>query len=82
MNRTDAIWAIGRPTIGNAVKLASRFRVYGAERVPLEGGLVVASNHFSWLDPAVLGAASPRILYYMAKIEAHRAPGLGTRSVP
>jgi 1-acyl-sn-glycerol-3-phosphate acyltransferase len=58
--------------------LASRLRVYGRERVPLEGGIVVASNHFSWLDPAVLGVASPRVLYYMAKIEAHRLPGLGT----
>jgi len=58
--------------------LASRLRVYGKERVPLEGGIVVASNHFSWLDPAVLGYASPRVLYYMAKIEAHRLPGLGT----
>jgi 1-acyl-sn-glycerol-3-phosphate acyltransferase len=58
--------------------LASRLRVYGTERVPLEGGIVVASNHFSWLDPAVLGYASPRVLYYMAKIEAHRLPGLGT----
>ena len=77
MNRTDAIWAIGRPTIGNAVKLASRFRVYGAERVPLEGGLVVASNHFSWLDPPALGDACPRTLYFMAKVEAHRVPGLG-----
>ena len=57
--------------------LASRLRVYGKERVPLEGGIVVASNHFSWLDPAVLGVASPRVLYYMAKIEAHRLPGLG-----
>jgi len=58
--------------------LASRLRVYGKERVPLEGGIVVASNHFSWLDPVVLGYASPRVLYYMAKIEAHRLPGLGT----
>jgi 1-acyl-sn-glycerol-3-phosphate acyltransferase len=77
VNRTDAIWAIGRPTIGNAVKLVSRFRVYGAERVPLEGGLVVASNHFSWLDPPALGEACPRTLYFMAKVEAHRVPGLG-----
>ena len=42
-----------------------------------DGGLVVASNHFSWLDPAALGVASPRVVYYMAKIEAHRVPGLG-----
>jgi 1-acyl-sn-glycerol-3-phosphate acyltransferase len=74
----DVTWALGRPTIGTAVKLAGRLKVYGKERVPREGGLVVACNHFSWFDPGALGAACPRTIYYMAKIEAHRAPGLGT----
>ncbi len=77
MNRTDAIWAIGRTTIGTATKLVAPHRVYGRERVPLEGGLVVAANHFSWIDPPALGSASPRTLYFMAKVEAHRVPGLG-----
>jgi 1-acyl-sn-glycerol-3-phosphate acyltransferase len=77
VNKTDFIWALGRPTIGGAVKLAAPLRVYGAERVPLTGGLVVAANHFSWIDPPALGAACPRTLYYMAKVEAHRVPGLG-----
>ena len=77
MSLPDVTWALGRPTIGLAATLASRLRAYGRDRVPLDGGLVVASNHFSWLDPAVLGASSPRILYYMAKVEAHRVPGLG-----
>jgi 1-acyl-sn-glycerol-3-phosphate acyltransferase len=77
MNRTDAIWSVGRVTIGTATKLAAPLRVYGAERVPLEGGLVVAANHFSWIDPPALGAATPRTLYFMAKVEAHRVPGLG-----
>jgi 1-acyl-sn-glycerol-3-phosphate acyltransferase len=77
VNRTDAIWAVGRRTIGTAVKLVAPLRVYGDERVPLDGGLVVAANHFSWIDPPALGAACPRTLYYMAKVEAHRVPGLG-----
>ena len=77
MNRTDAAWAVGRPTIGAAVDLLTRLRVYGADRVPLTGGLVVAANHFSWVDPPALGAASPRTLYFMAKIEAHGIPGIG-----
>lgn len=77
MNKTDAIWAVGRPTIGTLVKIIAPLRVYGAERVPMAGGLVVAANHFSWIDPPALGAASPRTLYYLAKVEAHRAPGLG-----
>lgn len=77
MNRTDRVWAIGRPTIGTAVELLTRLRVYGRERVPMDGGLVVACNHFSWIDPPVLGAAIPRTLYFMAKVEAHHVPGLG-----
>ena len=77
MNAAPLTWAIGRPTMGTAAALASRLKVYGKERVPREGGCVVASNHFSWLDPLVLGAASPRVLYYMAKVEAHSVPGLG-----
>jgi 1-acyl-sn-glycerol-3-phosphate acyltransferase len=77
VNRTDAVWAVGRPTIGAAVTVATRLRVYGRHRVPREGGLVVACNHFSWIDPPVLGAAIPRVLYFMAKVEAHRVPGLG-----
>lgn len=77
MSKTDAIWTVGRATIGTAAKLVAPHRAYGAERVPLEGGLVVAANHFSWIDPPVLGAASPRTLYFMAKVEAHRIPGLG-----
>jgi 1-acyl-sn-glycerol-3-phosphate acyltransferase len=77
MTRTDAVWAVGRATIGTAVKLVAPLRVYGAERMPPTGGLVVAANHFSWIDPPALGAASPRTLYFMAKVEAHRIPGLG-----
>jgi 1-acyl-sn-glycerol-3-phosphate acyltransferase len=46
--------------------------------MPREGGLVLALNHFSWLDPLEFGAASPRTIYYMAKIELHRVPGIGT----
>ena len=77
MTGTDIVWAVGRATIGTAVRLVAPLRIYGAERMPARGGLVVAANHFSWLDPPALGAASPRTLYFMAKVEAHRVPGLG-----
>jgi 1-acyl-sn-glycerol-3-phosphate acyltransferase len=77
VNRTDAVWAVGRATIGTAVNVLARVEVYGAERVPLDSGLVVAANHLSWVDPPALGAATPRTLYFMAKVEAHRIPGLG-----
>ena len=77
MNGTDAVWAVGRLIIGTWVRVVARLRVYGAERVPRQGGVVLAFNHFHWVDPPAFGAASPRTVYFMAKIEAHRVPGLG-----
>ncbi|MBA2741884.1 MAG: 1-acyl-sn-glycerol-3-phosphate acyltransferase [Actinobacteria bacterium] len=77
MSRTESVWAVGRLTLQPTVMGLTRLRVYGAERVPLEGGIVVAANHFSWIDPPSLGAACPRPVYFMAKFEAHRVPGLG-----
>jgi 1-acyl-sn-glycerol-3-phosphate acyltransferase len=77
MNRVDVAWAIGRPTIGGLVRLLAPLRCYGADRVPMEGGVVLALNHFSWLDPPAFGVSCPRTIYYMAKVEAHRVPGLG-----
>jgi 1-acyl-sn-glycerol-3-phosphate acyltransferase len=74
---TESVWRIGRLTIQPLTELFTRLQVYGTERVPPSGGLVVAANHFSWIDPPVVGAASPRVLYFMAKVEAHRVPGLG-----
>jgi 1-acyl-sn-glycerol-3-phosphate acyltransferase len=78
VNATDATWVVGRLTIGTLVRVFARLRVYGRDRVPMQGGCVIACNHFHWLDPAALGAASPRTVYYMAKIEAHHVPALGT----
>jgi 1-acyl-sn-glycerol-3-phosphate acyltransferase len=77
MRAAEAVWGVGRLTLQPLVSVFARLRVYGKERVPREGGIVVACNHFSWIDPPALGAASPRTLYYMAKIEIHGAPGLG-----
>ena len=77
MNGTNAVWAVGRLIIGTWVRVVARLRVYGAERVPRQGGVVLAFNHFHWVDPPAFGAASPRTVYFMAKIEAHRVPGLG-----
>ena len=77
MTTTDLVWAVGRPTIGGFTRLVAPLRVYGAERVPSRGGVVLALNHFSWLDPPAFGVSCPRTIYYMAKAEAHRVPGLG-----
>jgi 1-acyl-sn-glycerol-3-phosphate acyltransferase len=74
VNRVDAAWAIGKPLMGGPTALLSRLRVYGKDRVPRTGGIVVAYNHFSWIDIPAFGWASPRTVYFLAKAEAHAVP--------
>lgn len=77
MTRTDVVWSAGQWTIGPLVRLFTPLRNYGAGNVPPTGGLVMAFNHFHWLDPPVVGSLSPRRIQFLAKVEAHRVPGLG-----
>ena len=77
MNRVDASWAWGRPLMGGPTALATRLRSYGRERVPRSGGVVIAFNHFSWIDIPAFGWSSPRTLYFLAKAEAHAVPVAG-----
>lgn len=50
-------------------KVVLGLRTEGAQRVPEEGGVVVAVNHFSSLDPPMMGAAMSREISFMAKKE-------------
>lgn len=77
MNRVDAVWQVGRLTLGTLVRLLTPLRNYGVERVPPTGGVVLAFNHFHWVDPPVFGLLSPRTISFLAKAEAHGVPGLG-----
>ncbi len=77
MSSVGAVWTVGRYTIGTLVRLLTPLRNYGVERVPRRGGVVLAFNHFHWVDPPVFGLLSPRPIDFVAKVEAHRIPGLG-----
>jgi len=77
----------GRTAFLGYAKLAYGLKVEGAELVPREGGLVVAANHFSSLDPPVLGVSVPREIHFMAKKELFEKPlmralVLGLRAFP
>jgi 1-acyl-sn-glycerol-3-phosphate acyltransferase len=77
VNRVELIWPLGRYTMGLVGALSSRLRYYGSERIPRQGGVVLAMNHFSWIDIPCFGYACPRNVYFVAKSEAHDIPGLG-----
>src|ERR671919_357943 len=53
-----------------------RLRRLGREHVP-DGGVVLAANHRSFLDPFAIGYCLPRPIYFVAKQELFRNPVLG-----
>ncbi|HEY3242703.1 MAG TPA: 1-acyl-sn-glycerol-3-phosphate acyltransferase, partial [Phycisphaerae bacterium] len=46
---------------------ALRGRVYGVERVPLAGGVILASNHQSFFDPIIATLPVPREACYLGR---------------
>jgi 1-acyl-sn-glycerol-3-phosphate acyltransferase len=73
----ERTWPIARRLAAPLTNLMAPSWGYGHELVPAAGGAVVAVNHFSGIDPAVLGLHSRRTLYYMAKIELLSVPVAG-----
>ena len=51
-----------------------RVRIYGAERVPQKGPLLVVSNHASYFDPPIVSNCVRRPVAFMAKEELFRVP--------
>lgn len=59
------------------LKVFNRLEVIGSENIPKEGGVIVAANHVSYLDPPVIGVALKRRATYMAKEGLFNIPLLG-----
>jgi 1-acyl-sn-glycerol-3-phosphate acyltransferase len=70
------------------LKVWLRMESYGAENVPAAGGCVLASNHVSYLDPAIVACGlKHRVVRFMARDTLFEGPigGFffrGIRSVP
>lgn len=63
-------WSVVAPMLN----VYFRGRIYGAENVPLQGPLVVVSNHASDFDPPILSSCVGRPVAYMAKEELFNIP--------
>jgi 1-acyl-sn-glycerol-3-phosphate acyltransferase len=73
----DFFWNTSRWYLSPLTLLVTKGRGYGMNRIPMQGGCVLAINHLEWIDIPLVGALSPRNINYVAKVEAHRVPGLG-----
>jgi len=66
------IYYVGRTLTQVLAFLLTRFRVSGREHVPVEGPLLVVSNHLSMADPPLVGIGIKRPAMFLAKEELFR----------
>lgn len=65
-------------TVRILFSLYFRIRVYGLEKVPADGALIVIANHRSGFDPPMVGALLKRPVHFMTKVELWSYPVLPT----
>lgn len=53
-----------------------RLRVFGVRNIPREGGVLLASNHQSYLDPPLVAACLSREMHFMARRSLFKNPAL------
>jgi glycerol-3-phosphate dehydrogenase (NAD(P)+) len=68
-------WPV-RLVVKNLILAYFRLRRLGREHIPT-GGVILAANHRSFLDPFAVGCCLPRPVYFVAKQELFRNPILG-----
>jgi 1-acyl-sn-glycerol-3-phosphate acyltransferase len=70
-------WTVGKGILSTATRAFVSLRSYGMERLPREGGCVIAINHAAFIDIPALGTVCPRRIAFVAKTELFDYPGLG-----
>lgn len=76
-SRVPPIYAICRGLCRIVTSVWFDLKAYGVENVPTAGGVLIVSNHESFLDPIVVGVQVPRAMSFMAKSELFKPIGFG-----
>lgn len=58
-------------------KALGELESHGNENIPRRGGVLLLSNHVSYLDPIIMGSAANREIYFMARHDVFDVPILG-----
>ena len=67
---------VATPLARALFQLVATLHVSGVENLPDEGAVVLAANHMTNFDVFPMQFALPRPIFFMAKAELHRNPGL------
>lgn len=65
----NAVWIFGQTICRLVTTIWFQLKVYGKEHVPTSGGVLLISNHQSYLDPIVVAVRLRRPVNYFAKSE-------------
>jgi 1-acyl-sn-glycerol-3-phosphate acyltransferase len=68
------VYWLSRAVLEPFFLLYFRMSRIGREHIPREGGVIIAANHRSFLDPFVIGTLVRRPVYFVAKTELFRRP--------
>jgi glycerol-3-phosphate dehydrogenase (NAD(P)+) len=68
-------WTV-RSVMKPAILVYFRLKRRGREHIP-SGGVILAANHRSFLDPFAIGCCNPRPIYFVAKQELFKNPLIG-----
>jgi 1-acyl-sn-glycerol-3-phosphate acyltransferase len=71
------LWIFARAVLRITFVLAFRVRVFGQLNVPRRGGVLIVSNHQSYLDPVLLAFGLERSVSFMARRTLFRNPVFG-----
>jgi len=70
-------YEIGKAWVSLFVAQFFNVRHFGTEHVPEEGGVLLASNHQCFFDPAFIGVGIRRQVHYMARASSFDVPLVG-----
>lgn len=74
--RPGFTYTFGRLIITALAKVIYRPRIEGKEHVPLEGPVIFASNHLSFIDSIAIPVAAPRPVHFLAKSTYFEGTGI------
>ena len=72
-----AAYRVGHAVVAPTAKLLWRPTVTGTENVPRTGGVILASNHLSFIDSFAIPIVAPRPVSFLAKSEYFTGTGVG-----
>lgn len=66
-SHSGLVYGLSKALVWCWSKLWLRFSIVDAHHVPLTGPVLIVANHTSYLDPPLLGTASPRYVQFLAQ---------------